>query len=165
MESSLNKTRVFANKVRSAISSISNNFETYEQACITYYGVTTSQGSTILAFPLNGKLTMNELSKKINLDTSTTTRLIDVLVEKGFVYRENDIEDRRVVHVGLTESGQDLQKRLETALQSFYKNALDKFQPAEQDTIIHYLEQVDAAVAKGLQECCAKYSQAEKKQS
>jgi DNA-binding MarR family transcriptional regulator len=164
MESKLNKTRIFANQVRASINRISKNFEVYEQSCVTYYGVTTSQGSTILSFPPEGALTMNELSKAVNLDTSTVTRLVDVLVEKGFVYREADMKDRRVVHVGLTDTGKNLQKRLEAALQSFYKNALDKFLPKERETIFKCLEQVDEAVTKGLQECCAKYSQGENEQ-
>jgi DNA-binding MarR family transcriptional regulator len=127
-------------------------------------GVTTSQGGTILSFPTEGELTMNELSKIIILDKSTMTRLVDQLVEKGLVHREADMRDRRVVRVGLTDTGKNLRARLEAALQSFYKNALDKFQQKEQDAIIKYLKHMDEAVAKGLKECCAEYCQGEKKE-
>ena len=100
MESKLNKTRAFTNHVKALINQISQNFENYEQACVTYYGVTTSQGGTLLSFNPKEGFTMNELSKAVSLDTSTMTRMIDQLVEKGLVHREADRRDRRVVLVG-----------------------------------------------------------------
>lgn len=47
----------------------------------------------------------NELSYKLDYDPGAMTRLIDRLVKKGYVLREEDRGDRRSVNVSLTELG------------------------------------------------------------
>ena len=159
MAAGTNKTKDFSNEVRDLIGNISGCFESYERACGTYMGVTTSQAGAILAFPLKDGLTMNELSKAVSLEISTMTRMVDQLVEKGLVERQTDAKDRRVVRVGLTEEGRKLHKRLEDALQSFYTSALNKFPKEEQREIIKNLQHIFTAVSTSLDECCKKYCQ------
>jgi DNA-binding MarR family transcriptional regulator len=157
MATTTDKTNDFANEVRGLIGGISGCFESYEKACGTFMGVTTSQAGAVLAFPVKSGLTMNELSKAVNLDISTMTRMVDQLVEKGLVERQTDAKDRRVVRVGLTEAGRKLHKKLEDALQSFYTNALNKFPKEEQIIIIKNLQHIYADVSASLEECCKKY--------
>jgi DNA-binding MarR family transcriptional regulator len=157
MVTTTKKTRDFANEVRDVISGISGCFESYERACGNIMGVTTSQAGAILTFPDNGGLTMNELSKGVNLEISTMTRMVDQLVEKGLVQRETDAKDRRVVRVALTEAGRTLHDKLEDALQGFYTSALNKFSNPEQVEIINNLHHIYEAVSTSLEECCKKY--------
>ena len=157
MVTTTNKPRDFANEVRDLISSISGCFESYEKACGAFMGVTTSQAGAILAFPAKGGLTMNELSKAVNLDISTMTRMVDQLVEKGLVERQTDPKDRRVVRVGLTENGAELRKKLEDALQSFYTSSLNDFPKKEQGEILRNLQHLNEAISASLEECCKKY--------
>jgi DNA-binding MarR family transcriptional regulator len=157
MVSTTKNTRDFANEVRDLISNISGCFESYERACGTFMGVTTSQAGTILAFPNKSGLTMNELSKAVNLEISTMTRMVDQLVEKGLVRRETDAKDRRVVRVALTDEGKNLQNRLQDALQSFYTGALNKFPKTEQVEILKNLNHIYEDVSASLEECCKKY--------
>jgi|WetSurMetagenome_2_1015567.scaffolds.fasta_scaffold941583_1 DNA-binding MarR family transcriptional regulator len=159
MNINLGDTNIFANQVRDLINKISQNYVTYEKACGEVMGVTTSQAGAILAFPIKGGLTMNELSKAVSLEISTMTRMVDQLVEKGLVQRENDAKDRRVVRVALTEAGRKLRKRLEDALQSFYSNSLENIQVEKRENIISQLQQINAAIASGLDKCCKEYSQ------
>jgi len=157
MATKTDKTPDFANEVRDLISSISGCFESYEKACGTFMGVTTSQAGTILAFPLTGGMTMHELSKAVNLEISTMTRMVDLLVDKSLVQRETDPKDRRVVRVGLTENGAELRKRLDDALQSFYTKALNDFPKKEQGEIIKNLRRLNEAISASLEECCKEY--------
>jgi DNA-binding MarR family transcriptional regulator len=50
-------------------------------------------------------LTMGELSNVLSVPLSTATRIVDYLVESGYIRRLPDPEDRRVVRVGLTTAG------------------------------------------------------------
>ena len=159
MNINLGDTNVFANQVRDLINKISQNYVTYEKACGEVMGVTTSQAGAILTFPIKGGLTMNELSKAVNLEISTMTRMVDQLVEKGLVQRENDAKDRRVVRVALTEAGRKLRKKLGEALQSFYSNSLENIQVEKRENIISQLQQINEAIALGLDKCCKEYSQ------
>jgi len=57
-------------------------------------------------------LSRQQLADRTIKDQTTVTRLLDSLVRKGFVRREQDMADRRVVLVLLTESGRQLESRL-----------------------------------------------------
>ncbi len=52
-----------------------------------------------------GSPSMSELSAELYLQPSTTTALVDALVEHGLVQRQEDVEDRRVVRAELTAEG------------------------------------------------------------
>src|SRR6266542_946630 len=53
-----------------------------------------------------GHMTQGEISTKVLKSGSNMTTVIDNLERDGFVRRERDEEDRRVIHVYLTEAGQ-----------------------------------------------------------
>lgn len=53
-------------------------------------------------------LTMGRLSSELNVPLSTTTRIVDGLVQADMVERVNDPSDRRVVRVGMSKNGRDL---------------------------------------------------------
>ena len=55
-----------------------------------------------------GPVTMGELSRTLDVPLSTATRMVDWLVATHFVERKQDSDDRRIVHVGLTESGRNM---------------------------------------------------------
>jgi DNA-binding MarR family transcriptional regulator len=157
MPEKMENTRDFAVKVRRLIDRIVRNNEIYDHACLNFFGVTTSQGSTILSFPPEGALTMNELSSLVGVDSSTMTRMVDQLVDKNLVLRKADDQDRRLVLVILTESGVNVQKALKEALQEFYKESLDEIPPVERESIIASLERLSASISRGLENCCKKY--------
>ncbi|TAK33257.1 MAG: MarR family transcriptional regulator [Chloroflexota bacterium] len=56
----------------------------------------------------DGSLTMGELSRATAIPQSTTTRMVDWMVDNGYVERFPDDEDRRVVRIRLTDSGREL---------------------------------------------------------
>jgi DNA-binding MarR family transcriptional regulator len=53
-------------------------------------------------------MTMSELSTELNVPMSTATRIVDWLVRGDMVERVNDPDDRRVVRVGMSNSGRAL---------------------------------------------------------
>ena len=53
-------------------------------------------------------LKMSSLSKKLGIDNSTGTRLIDGLEMKGIVRRVRDRFDNRIVKIFLTDSGEKI---------------------------------------------------------
>jgi len=56
----------------------------------------------------NGNMTMGDLTRATSMPKSTTTRMVNWMVEKGYVDRFEDAKDRRVVRVRLTVSGVEL---------------------------------------------------------
>jgi DNA-binding MarR family transcriptional regulator len=57
-------------------------------------------------------LRQGDLARYTIRDRTTVTRLVDGLVRKGFVRREQDGEDRRVVRTWLTPAGRELESVL-----------------------------------------------------
>jgi DNA-binding MarR family transcriptional regulator len=153
----INEARIFTNEARRLMDQMAKNNQIYEEACVAFFGVTSSQGGTILSLPLENTLRMNELSNVMGVDNSTMTRMVNQLVEKGLVLRKADEKDRRLVHVGLTAAGRKLHEELAGALDNFYKDSLDQIPEEERTTIIESLTKVNSAMARGLENCCKKY--------
>lgn len=69
--------------------------------------LTFSQFAVLEALYHLGSLTQGEISTKVLKSGSNMTTVIDNLERDGLVRRERDTQDRRVIHVHLTESGSD----------------------------------------------------------
>lgn len=114
---------------RDAVSLISkirervNRFIGVELAKHGMDGLATSHGDIIYALFGRPRLTMAEIAKKIGKDKSTVTVLVDKLVRLGYVTKERHMDDSRVVHVSLTQKGQELKPVFE----SISKDMLDVF--------------------------------------
>lgn len=87
-------------------------------------GIVTSHGDIIYALFKNERMTMAEIANKIGRDKSTVTALIDKLVKLGYVIKERDTQDTRVVYVTLTKKGYELEPIFEAVsaklLEVFY---------------------------------------------
>ena len=55
--------------------------------------------------------TCRALAHDLGHDKGATTRLVDSLEERGFVERDRDEGDRRVINLILTEKGEDIARR------------------------------------------------------
>src|SRR5512139_2902665 len=67
--------------------------------------LTWSQFAVLEALYHLGPLTQGEVSAKVLRSGSNMTTVIDNLERDGLVRRERDAEDRRVIHVHLTDAG------------------------------------------------------------
>lgn len=54
------------------------------------------------------ELALHELAERIGLSLAATGRAVDVLVREGLVTRHEDVHDRRVKRVSVTEAGREL---------------------------------------------------------
>lgn len=62
---------------------------------------------------VKGKQLTSDLAKHFNVTNPTMTRIIDGLVDKGYVERHHAMGDRRCIFLQLTGEGQDMGKRVE----------------------------------------------------
>ncbi|WP_379157835.1 MarR family winged helix-turn-helix transcriptional regulator [Paenibacillus sp. sgz5001063] len=105
-------------------------------------GIGTSHGDIIYALLKQPRFTMADISKKIHKDKSTVTALVDKLVRLGYVAKERDSKDSRVVYVALTPKGRELEPVFEAIsaelLDLFYLNISDK----EKEDLLTILEKI-----------------------
>jgi DNA-binding MarR family transcriptional regulator len=74
--------------------------------------LTAPQLKVVLLLFMNGSVRMSELASALGVSMATATGIVDRLVERELVARENQKSDRRVVMCSLTPEGRDLTTRL-----------------------------------------------------
>lgn len=80
-----------------------------EQVCC---GTVTVQQCVVLQALRDGPSEVGPLAESVGSSPSAMTRLVDGLVKRGWIARERDPNDRRRVHVGLTDEGRAEADRL-----------------------------------------------------
>lgn len=70
-----------------------------------YPDFASSHGNILFQLSVNEKMTMGELSEKINRDKSTTTVLVRKLEKDGFITGDAALNDKRSRIIYLTEKG------------------------------------------------------------
>lgn len=94
-------------------------------------GISKSQGVAIQILLHFGAMNMTRLSESMYVSNQQMTRIIDGLVEKGFVERFNDPKNRRIVMIRITSEGiqftkQLQEKALDLMVESFRKISDDE---------------------------------------
>lgn len=90
-----------------------------------------------------GEMKMSELADAINYDRGNMTKLIDYVVELGFVNRFRKEGDRRTVYVALTESGNKL---LDDESNAFVDNMREKAKALSADQKIELFNSLNKAI-------------------
>jgi DNA-binding MarR family transcriptional regulator len=120
-----------ARKFRETLSLAYQRFNALQRGEKRCFGVTMSQCVALETLHREGRMPVRELSQRMGLDTSTVTRLVDVLVRDGMAQRARDeAGDRRRVFVSLSESGRELASRLECCADDYCERILERI-PAE----------------------------------
>ncbi len=125
-----------------------------DRVCTEQLGITGAQGYTLLAIPDGERISMNDLSLRMKLASSTMTRMVDLLVQRGLVDRQPDAEDRRVVRVRLTDRGEQAKAQLRSTLQGFFAQVMQAVPEGERESMLHSLETLNQAIVYTLKSCC-----------
>ena len=97
--------------------------------------LTWSQFAVLEALYHLGPMTQGEISVKVLKSGSNMTTVIDNLERDGLVCRERDAQDRRVIHVHLTDEGS---RKIEAVLPVHIAALVEEFSilsPKEQETL------------------------------
>ena len=96
-----------------------------------------------------GRLLLGEVQRKILVTSGGITYLVDRLVEKGFVKREECAEDRRARYVVLTPAGTALIRKIFPQHTAAVERALSGLTQAEQREATKLLRKLGLAAAAG----------------
>lgn len=120
--------------VTDTISFLSNTFpKIYSNLYLNYlkqysslYDVNKTQLRALVFMKNYGEISMTELCAKLNIEKGSLTSMIDDLSDKGYVYREKNLKDRRKYMIIITEEGKkiaaDFTERLSNDLEEkFFK--------------------------------------------
>jgi DNA-binding MarR family transcriptional regulator len=70
----------------------------------------------------HGTLSMSDIGKCLSMPKPHITVIVDRLIEEGYVVRQNDSNDRRIINISLTDKGfidfEDIKQALSETLKS-----------------------------------------------
>jgi len=97
--------------------------------------MSTPQFKALLLISEEEGIRMRELARRLGGSFSNATVLVDRLVDKGFVERLAEPQDRRVVLVRTTEEGRQLIERLITSWRTLSVSLLETLAPGDLATV------------------------------
>lgn len=96
----------------------------------------------------DGPLTQNELSRKLLVDKSNITGLIDRMEALGLIKRNEVANDRRSYHISLTEAGRETIDRLEDPYRDVIAGIMASFTPEEHGELIRLTRKLRVALSE-----------------
>ena len=129
-------------------------FQMRDRNEIVCCGVSVSQCYTLDVLGEHGEMSMVQLSRKMFLDKSTMTRVVDGLVERELVVRRFDDSDRRLIYVALTAAGRKLLEGIHTQQLNSLRQILERIPVGERQKLLDGLEIFAGAVQDWLMTCC-----------
>lgn len=125
-----------------------NALQRGERRCL---GLTMSQCLTLELLSREGPKTVRELAVGLGLDTSTVTRIVDVLVRDRLLSRARDeAGDRRRVYVSLGRRGRGVAGQLEECTDGYTGGILRRIPADRREDVLRALD----IVVEALDECC-----------
>ena len=121
----------------------------YSQDVSGSFGITGPQLWALKTIAEHEALPLGELSRKMYLHPSTVTGVVDRLEAKGYVSRDRDSEDRRVVKVRLTTEGKRLARRAPNPVQGKMIYGLRNLDGAELHAVFESVKKLAEIVEAG----------------
>ncbi len=106
------------------------------------HGLTQAQWTPMFMISKGECNTLAALSRDLQLDAGALTRTLDRLEAKGLCKRERSTEDRRVVHLSLTEEGDTAIAPVPAVLCDVSNALLDGFSQEEWQTLMVLLRRM-----------------------
>ena len=92
-------------------------------------GITPSQAEVIHILERHEPLSLKELGSLLICETGSPSRLVNTLVERGFVTRKENKQDRRYVTLHLTSLGKEKVKEMKSIEEKMYRMMAANFNP------------------------------------
>jgi DNA-binding MarR family transcriptional regulator len=92
-----------------------------------------------------------EITKRMNLSPSRLTRIIDGLIQKGYMIREIDQTDRRYRKVILSRRGKILANKLHKAFVEIHYEILQDIDVSQHESLVTAMEHLNSAIEKWIQ--------------
>lgn len=89
-----------------------------------------------------GDMTLGEVANQMSLSQATVTTIVDRLEKRGLVFRERSTEDKRKVHVYLTDTAFNTLREAPIPLQDHFARQFGDLHEWEQTMIISSLQRV-----------------------
>lgn len=126
--------------------------EMIEEVAFSCCNITIAQSNALLEIGRNISISLNDLSKLLNLENSTMSRTVNNLVNNQLVKREIDSLDRRYISISLTEKGYKLYKIIEDNISKYFDKVYQDIPENKRMQVLESLEVLLSVI--DVNECC-----------
>jgi MarR family transcriptional regulator, organic hydroperoxide resistance regulator len=115
------------------------------------YGVNMSVGFVLMNIDKEGTPSTS-LGPKMGMENTSLPRTLKWMEEKGFIYKVQNLKDKRVVKIFLTDEGVKYRKMAREVILKFNEFITEGFSEKELETMTSWLEKIDQRLDKKLKE-------------
>lgn len=127
-------------------------------------GVTFQQFVILDTVVLKQGIFLSDLHGILSVEKSTTTRLVNPLVKKGYLSREAAQHDSRAIKLVLTVQGREIHKRVWHCLADLFARVSDNIPTSQRKSVFESVRAFAGAIRVALDEssCCQSNSRVRK---
>lgn len=122
--------------------------ERHSRTSIARFGLGTTEFGVLEVLYHKGELPVCEVQRRILVESSSTTYVVDKLCERGLVRRRHSATDRRVTLLALTPAGRRLIQRIFPPHARAMRRAVAALPPCEQSRAIRLLRALGLGAAE-----------------
>lgn len=105
-------------------------------------GISRVQWTALYYIGANESVNQKQLSQLMRIKESSTTRLIDRMSKEGYIVRQNNESNRRIVEIVLTQKGKQLREQSLHLGQEYSDYISSDISSEDMDTFIMVLEKM-----------------------
>lgn len=151
-----------AEALQTAVADLVRVYQFRDRDRICCHDISVTQCHALEALVEHGPMRLGELTERLFLDKSTTSRVVRTLVKKGYVEQHPDATDRRATALRPTARGQRLCERITGDLVAQQKQLLRDLDPEIREGVVNVIRRLARAadsrfrsgVSVGADACC-----------
>ena len=125
----------FTNSIRYLVRTVRQDFAVEFEGFIPY-----NEFTVLRALEDVLTLRVSDVARRLNATNSYVTLTSEKLVQKGYIIRERNNEDRRTVYLTLTKEGINLVKKMDEIVYDYYDKTFGDISNEEMTTVMNILE-------------------------
>ena len=104
--------------------------------------ITSEQFGIIFILHYKDGLYQSQIAKLLKKDRPNITRMVNILAKKGYITKNKDEKNKKIVKLFITEKGKITAEKMEPLRLEFYKNMTDGLEDKDIDTLQSLLEKI-----------------------
>lgn len=114
-------------------------------------GITQGIGYALINIGKEG-VPATKIAPMMGMTSSSLSRLLKNMEDDGLIYRENDIEDKRIVKIFVTDKGLKLREAVKNVVVNFNKNLLSQISKEEMKSFVKVNNLIKIQVRKDMED-------------
>lgn len=126
-----------------SINYVNKKIQRYLSINLEKYDITTEQWAVLLKLVEKEGINQKLLSKEVEKDQATLTRILDILERKSLIIRKKSPEDRRAFLIYTTDKGKELKEEVYPFIEKLFKNMIFGIPKDQLDLFVDVLSKIN----------------------